>query len=123
MLLRPFAALVCITTGYAQPVVWTLPKPTKYKIPEEIQRIVVEVKGWYNDDAEFREQYKAVYQSKAECKVWLLDLVDSWHRDEDGFEHGGEGTAMPGHDPRRRLPLHQGALAAIDLKRSQVVSW
>jgi hypothetical protein len=65
-----------------------LPLPKSYKMPNEIQEIVLDLYRNADSVSEFRERYKIVYEDKWELKKMLFRLLDQRMDDANSGKYG-----------------------------------
>lgn len=65
-----------------------LPLPKSYKMPTDIQSIVLDLYRNAESVSEFRERYKIVYEDKWELKKMLFRLLDQQMDDANSGKHG-----------------------------------
>jgi hypothetical protein len=72
-----------------------LPLPKTYKMPENIQTIVLDLYKNAESVVEFRERYKLIYENKGDLKKMLWRLLDQQLDAANSDKYGlQEGTSM-----------------------------
>lgn len=73
------AAMICLAPVMAQEpsrVLFTLPKPKKYKLPVEVQQILMNCMKVLPGRAElWRDEYKSIYEDKKAMQRWVYEVV------------------------------------------------